>query len=765
MTGINFCDGRIGTRLVCSKVAMDGYEASNLLISTAAGGRSKGFLAETFVRPPVDVTLHFPCNVDIESVVICGRVGMQKTCGVEMLLNTNRIHYNSVSDVKLALVEIADSDLEYESAGFACDMNSYMFAFRNPRFRIRRPFDEIETQCNQSEADHVVRNLRFRPPTELHHVSHLTIRLNRTKQSGPPALGWIKVWGQPSRNCPEKLQLELFKIISKASESQSYISCSSKMPNTLNGEKFVSQNTKAGTRGRTRNRDVICDTESDIPTEFLDPLTQHIMALPVLLPSGHTIDQSSLERHNNTQASWGRPAADPFTGVPFTESSKPVPNTSLKLRLDAFLLRHGHMKQVAEAGRTLGRGSRGHAQASRLCVTSNSTAHSLSRPVTGNSQRNLDCMQPSLRNRDTLSLLSNGRAGMPQNGHNSGEGHSGQSVSNTTVDMETILHPRKKRKRDSHDQSLGKSARVTSTQIVKTVPYVDLIGDEPQETFLSIPDTVVDLTEDNTYDVSSNDVSVNQKLLHNDIKTSSSVDDMLDDVLGGLPSYVGGAKSQITNHLPTHGGQIVKHLSHPQTSLQGHPGSNKLSISSLHSSSQPEMTAEGRSRSRKLNRSSHQPLDTSTGTSVYSSNGLTDELRCAICNLSGTQETSMYQAPCQHTICRNCLTRTNSAELLCKLCNSLFKTKDVIKVHKWFCFPDLFGCNDVSCVWCYCREMSFTLWFSYIYLRIYWLYFLYVALPNTEIILGMGSANERHCYNVTSSLISWAHTQNDACNI
>ena len=28
----------------------------------------------------------------------------------------------------------------------------------------------------------------------------------------------------------------------------------------------------------------------------------------------------------------------------------------------------------------------------------------------------------------------------------------------------------------------------------------------------------------------------------------------------------------------------------------------------------------------------------------------------------------------------------------------------------------------------------------------------------------MCPANERQCYNVTSSLIGWAHTQNDACD-
>ena len=32
-----------------------------------------------------------------------------------------------------------------------------------------------------------------------------------------------------------------------------------------------------------------------------------------------------------------------------------------------------------------------------------------------------------------------------------------------------------------------------------------------------------------------------------------------------------------------------------------------------------------------------------------------------------------------------------------------------------------------------------------------------------EIILGMDSVNERRCYIVTSSLIGWAHSQNDRC--
>ena len=36
-------------------------------------------------------------------------------------------------------------------------------------------------------------------------------------------------------------------------------------------------------------------------------------------------------------------------------------------------------------------------------------------------------------------------------------------------------------------------------------------------------------------------------------------------------------------------------------------------------------------------------------------------------------------------------------------------------------------------------------------------------MPYSWIILCMCPANERRCYNITSSLIGWAHTQNDPC--
>nr|CAB3267467.1 RING finger protein 37 [Phallusia mammillata] len=63
-----------------------------------------------------------------------------------------------------------------------------------------------------------------------------------------------------------------------------------------------------------------------------------MMKNPVLLPSGHTIDQRTLDKHIQAQAEWGRPPSDPFTGITFTENQKPVPNVQLKLRLDQHAL-------------------------------------------------------------------------------------------------------------------------------------------------------------------------------------------------------------------------------------------------------------------------------------------------------------------------------------------------------------------------------------------------------------------------------------------
>ncbi|XP_037094918.1 uncharacterized protein LOC119114969 [Pollicipes pollicipes] len=92
------------------------------------------------------------------------------------------------------------------------------------------------------------------------------------------------------------------------------------------------------------------------PEEFVDPITCEVMLLPMVLPSGHTVDQATLERHERAEAAWGRPPGDPFSGVPFGAGSRPVPDAALKARIDHFLFEHADKSaELAAVGRTVGR--------------------------------------------------------------------------------------------------------------------------------------------------------------------------------------------------------------------------------------------------------------------------------------------------------------------------------------------------------------------------------------------------------------------------
>ena len=57
-----------------------------------------------------------------------------------------------------------------------------------------------------------------------------------------------------------------------------------------------------------------------IPDEFLDEITCELLVLPMLLPSGHCVDRSTLGKLAASDASFGRPPLDPFTGGCHTPS-------------------------------------------------------------------------------------------------------------------------------------------------------------------------------------------------------------------------------------------------------------------------------------------------------------------------------------------------------------------------------------------------------------------------------------------------------------
>lgn len=78
-------------------------------------------------------------------------------------------------------------------------------------------------------------------------------------------------------------------------------------------------------------------TPGVVPSRLLDEITCDVMHIPMLLPSGHYVDQSTIAKLEEIDLLYGRRPCDPFTGVPFSATNQPVFSAELKCQLDVFL--------------------------------------------------------------------------------------------------------------------------------------------------------------------------------------------------------------------------------------------------------------------------------------------------------------------------------------------------------------------------------------------------------------------------------------------
>uniref|UniRef100_I3KDG2 U-box domain containing 5 n=1 Tax=Oreochromis niloticus TaxID=8128 RepID=I3KDG2_ORENI len=340
---VNLCLPHFHTTAHCNKLCADGYDVTNL-VSADPALRSRGFKLEYFLRPPVQVTLKFGfqvelCRVDVDlqaqqwSEVTPGEP-QQRGCMFKHQTNTESS--NSEPEFKL----VARCELKEETK----------VCFTRSNFYPRAPFLSLPppqpANCLQEE-------LWSRGLLSLGAVTKLRVTMPYGGAASSLGLKSLTVWGQPARCCPAE-EVERIKKVHEASERR------------LQQPAFFAP----PIRQNYVNIDVcqyfVYFGSHSIPEEFLDPLTQEVMMLPMLLPSGVSVDNSTLEEYQKREATWGRPPNDPFTGVPFTSTSQPLPNPQLKSRIDHFLLQKGMTRRDG----MLGRGVTGeNTQPSRLLAS------------------------------------------------------------------------------------------------------------------------------------------------------------------------------------------------------------------------------------------------------------------------------------------------------------------------------------------------------------------------------------------------------------
>lgn len=205
--------------------------------------------------------------------------------------------------------------------------------------------------------------LNSRQSKNLSLVKSLRVRIIKTSASSVPALASVDAWGYLAYSCPAPLArtiLSKWRRIIKQLQQPVYASNAAGATAAAVDGAHLHRGEHTGNKEATsphqhaEGRPSLPADDFQIPEEFLDGLTFEIMALPVRLPSGNVIDERTLERFTEQEAAWGRSPSDPFTGQLITDTRRPLYDTSLKQRIDAFLLSESHRPCLRNVPRTVG---------------------------------------------------------------------------------------------------------------------------------------------------------------------------------------------------------------------------------------------------------------------------------------------------------------------------------------------------------------------------------------------------------------------------
>lgn len=304
---INFLDPKYETKVKCSCIEDDFHVAENL-VSSEKQKLSRGFMAYNVVKPPIDLEFKLCCCIELMLINIWPQIDSLKSTGFEIHVNGD------------------DNQTEYRKIGSHFNLKENRIRF------VNNLMTESDNCCDSNSAV-----IHFYPSVknQLRKVKNIKVTIKQTTRC-TPVIKKIEVWGKISKFASNEQKQSVQQAILKTA---SQANCDS-------AEQREVKN--------TQTNDDHSESSKLIPEDFLDAITYEIMALPMVLPSGKTIDNSTLLKHTEHEEKWGRVPSDPFTGQSYTDIRKPVLNVHLKSQIDAFLLKNCAVPEVSMLPRTVG---------------------------------------------------------------------------------------------------------------------------------------------------------------------------------------------------------------------------------------------------------------------------------------------------------------------------------------------------------------------------------------------------------------------------
>lgn len=335
---VNLAREDLGTVVTSSCVFDDNHPPSNL-IATKESQRSIGYRAEHFIRPPVKLTLQFAVPVNIQSVCVqLNQLSAHSTTAELYLPRADR-------PIKICgeIILKGNSVIRLINRGLSQDD----LIMRQTALGSFLKLEKEEGKLNN--------------PRVLNGVNSLELKIVRSSSYQAPAVKAFEVWGLFDTRCKSN-ELQRYINVIDSWKQHSEGAKDLLIPSVFFAEASENHPTKKSAyHSSTSEPSQITNSLADnlgqssggqIPESFLDEITYEVMLVPMLLPSGHYVDQSTIEKFSTIENAWGRPNADPFTGVAFTSTAKPKFCSHLKVQIDKFLTKNS--QQYVSVGRTAG---------------------------------------------------------------------------------------------------------------------------------------------------------------------------------------------------------------------------------------------------------------------------------------------------------------------------------------------------------------------------------------------------------------------------
>lgn len=302
---VNFCFKPFVSNACCSAVTADGFSPSNL-ITEDSNMRSRGLRVEHFIRPPLTLTIDLYVPVDVCCVLLCPDLPQDAEMMVEMSGCSSK---DGVSLFRLC-------------PGPMIGRRNSLVVGRNKQHREMSSVARLAHLVAHSYGCQELMKLEH-IESPLTHVSVLRklrhLQLKVIKWSGPKPVGikWLEIWGVVSTACSRK-EMTLFQSkFSAPFPTQLDQPLQNQPPGVFRCEEGPSTAAVCVDQAQAVEDSPLAQDKrgQDIPEQFLDELTFEFMSFPVLLPSGHCVDQSTVDRLASNDAMYGRPPTDPFTGL------------------------------------------------------------------------------------------------------------------------------------------------------------------------------------------------------------------------------------------------------------------------------------------------------------------------------------------------------------------------------------------------------------------------------------------------------------------